>query len=289
MIEDVKLIIDQPLMQAFLQVFIVLFGALMGSFLNVCIYRLPRDRSLVRPRSACPSCERMILWYDNIPLLSFLLLKGKCRRCGAPISLRYPFIESFNAFLYWAAFRIFGLTPDLLVAMALSSTMIVVSFIDLDFQIIPNRITYPGIFLAVVFSFLVPSIHAYSEELTHTQGLVRGLIGAVLGYGLLSGVGLVSTLFYQKEAMGRGDFKLLTLLGALVGWRGVLWTLFLACLLGSLVGITLILSKRKGRKEYIPFGPFLAGAGLFVFFFSERLCWLWQAYFNGSWTEGTPL
>jgi len=229
----------------------------------------------------------MIVWYDNIPLLSFLFLGGACRGCGSPISRRYPFVEGLNAFLYWFSFRLLGPSPEWLVAMALSSTMIVVSFIDLDFQIIPNRITYPGIVLGLILSILWPSIHVHGEELTRIQGFLRSLTGVLGGYGVLFLLGLISFLKYKKEAMGRGDFKLLALLGSLVGWRGVLWIVFLSCLSGSLIGIFLIITKRQGRKEYIPFGPFLAFAGFLVFLFGEQLSWIWQMYFYGTYIEGS--
>ena len=219
-----------------------ILGALIGSFLNVCIYRIPRGESLILPRSHCPHCQAVIRFYDNIPILSFLILRGRCRQCGAGISWRYPLVEAINTagyiFLLWR----FGLGWHLLVYALLFSALVVVTFIDLSHQIVPDRITLPGMVIGILAAATVLP-----------AGLLNALIGILLGGGLFYLVAVLS-----RGGMGGGDIKLIAMIGAFLGWRDVLLTIFIAALAGSIVGLYLMIVLGKGRKYPVPFGPFLA-------------------------------
>ena len=234
---------------------VFLFGAIVGSFLNVCIYRLPREKSIVFPRSFCPSCEKSIKFYDNIPILSYLYLMGKCRHCGARISLRYPVVEFITASLFLLLFRQFGISVELPVNMLFVSLLIVISFIDFDFQIIPDILSLGGI----VAGFLL--------SLVRTDfGILDAIYGIFLGGGILFAIAYGYQLITKREGMGGGDIKLLGMIGAFCGIKGVLFSLMAGSLIGTIVGIPLMLIKGKDTKYAIPFGPFLSlGALLFVF------------------------
>jgi leader peptidase (prepilin peptidase) / N-methyltransferase len=235
-----------------------ILGAIIGSFLNVCIYRIPRGESILRPRSHCPHCEAVIRFYDNIPILSFLILRGRCRQCGAPISWRYPLVEALNAGGYIFLLLKFGPSWHLPVYAFLFSSLIVVTFIDLSHQIVPDRITLPGIVVgAVAAATVLPA------------GLVNALIGIVLGGGLFYLVAILS-----RGGMGGGDIKLIAMIGAFLGWRDVLLTIFIAALTGSIVGVYLMIVLGKDRKYPVPFGPFLAlGAIVSLYWGPEILVW----------------
>ena len=262
------------------------FGACVGSFLNVCIHRMPRDQSIVRPRSRCPHCRRMIVWYDNIPLLSFIVLAAHCRRCGKPIHWRYPLVEALAGALTVAVLSRFGVTPVGLIYTAFALSLVAVSFIDLDFQIIPDEISLGGLALGVIASCLVPSLHGAA---TVAQALGRSLLGAVVGGGVLYATGVLGTLLFRKEAMGGGDIKLLAMAGAILGWKAVVLTFFLAPLLALVPGILVLLLK---RSHVIPYGPFLSVALLVALFAGphiialsgaeETIAMLWSYYRWGS-------
>ncbi|MGD1074595.1 MAG: prepilin peptidase [Thermodesulfovibrionales bacterium] len=244
-------------------IMVVLIGSLIGSFLNVCIYRVPRDLSIVLPSSRCPSCNTAIKPYDNIPLISFLVLGGRCRYCKARISLRYPLVEALNAFFYGAVLWRYGLgwqTPPLL---ALCSALLVITFIDLDFQIIPDAITIPGILIGLIASSLIlPDPFARHSLL----GFREAAIGLISGGGLFYLVAMLS-----RGGMGGGDIKMMAMVGAFMGWKSILLTTFAASLLGSAVGIFLMIFKGKGRKTKIPFGPFLAVGALITLFYGQEI------------------
>src|SRR4030066_1393819 len=255
-----------------LYIFIFVFGALIGSFLNVCIYRMPRNQSIIWPSSRCPSCNNPINYYDNIPIFSYyLLLRGRCRACKEKISARYPLVEALNAFFYLLVFWRFGPGWSSSVYCALCSALIVITFIDLDFQIIPDRITLPGIPLGLLAgSFLLPDPFLRSSLL----GIKKSLLGAFAGFGLFYLVALSGSALFKKEALGGGDIKMMAMVGALTGWKGVLSTTFFGSLIGTIVGIFLILLKGKKKETRIPFGPFLAfGAVITIFFGQEILSW----------------
>jgi len=250
------------------ELFSFIFGLIVGSFLNVCIYRLPRNISIIRPPSSCPVCNTPIKPRDNIPVLSYLLLKGKCRKCGERISIRYPIVELLNGILYWAIINYFGLGWHLPFVFAFVSAMIVITFIDLDFQIIPDVITLPGIVIGLLSaSFLIPDPFSLS-----VVGFKNSIAGMLLGGGLFYLIAILS-----RGGMGGGDIKMMAMVGAFMGWKAVFLTTFIGSLVGSLVGIFLMVFKGKGRKTKIPFGPFLAfGSIITLFFGSEILKWYFQ-------------
>ncbi len=246
-----------------LYVAVGLFGATIGSFLNVCIHRLPRHESIVWPSSHCPACNGLIAPYDNVPILSFLLLRGRCRACRAPISFRYPLVEAANGLGYVWIVQQFGLGWPAVAYAALFSSLLVVTFIDFDHQIIPDRITLPGIPLGILCAATVLP-----------TGLLNSALGVLLGGGLLWFMAWISPFLFGKEGMGGGDIKLLAMVGAFLGWEPVLLTVLVGAFSGSLTGLSLIVLKRRSRDQYLPFGPFLAfGAVVAMFFFSDIKSW----------------
>lgn len=238
-------------------------GALVGSFLNVCIHRLPRHESIIWPSSHCPSCTAPIAFYDNIPILSFLLLKGRCRSCGGRIAFRYPVVETINAAGYGVLLWWFGVTWAAAAYALFFSLLVVVTGIDLTHQIIPDVITLPGTVTGVLLAATVLPV-----------GLVNAVLGVLVGGGVLWFVAWVSPYLFGKEGMGGGDIKLLAMIGAFLGWKPALLTIMIGAMVGSLVGISLILLKILKREQYIPFGPFLAvGAVVALFFHQPLLRW----------------
>ena len=249
-----------------IEIYVFIVGLCVGSFLNVCIYRLPASQSIVRPRSKCPECGTLIAFYDNIPLFSYLWLKGRCRHCRVRIGLRYPTIELLGGLFALATFLKFGLSVDALIYFAFIASMLVVTFIDLDHRIIPDVITLPGIPICFAASFALPSMN-----------FKAALLGILVGGGSLFLVAWVYSLITKKEGMGGGDIKLLAMMGGLVGWQGVAFTIFVSSLVGTLSGFAVMLHSRKGMKLAIPFGPFLAiGAITYIFFGTRMIDW----YFN---------
>jgi len=243
-----------------------LFGSAVGSFLNVCIYRIPRNISIIFPASRCPSCNTPIRPLDNIPVFSYLFLGGKCRGCKAKIAFRYPLVEFLNASLYALVVWRYGPAWDAVVYCIFCSALVVITFIDLDFQIIPDRITLPGLPIALIAgAFLLPDPFMRYSAL----GVRDSVIGFLAGGGLFYLVALVS-----RGGMGGGDIKMMAMVGSLTGWKSVLLTTFLGSLTGSLVGLFLMIFRGKGRKTKIPFGPFLAlGSLLTLFLGQEILSW----------------
>jgi leader peptidase (prepilin peptidase)/N-methyltransferase len=236
------------------------FGLVIGSFLNVVIFRMPRQLSFARGRSACPHCGHLIAWYQNIPLASFLALRGRCAACGGRISPRYPAVELITglAFLGWV-WRL-GFTVEAFGYIYLSSILIAVFFIDWEFQIIPDRLTYPSLAVGLVWSYFAP------------LGIVDSLIGgAVGGVGLLA-VALAGDWLFKKESMGGGDIKLAAVLGSFLGWRLVVLVFFLSAFLGAVVSIVwLLVSREMRQKRLIPFGPFLALAAVIAAIWGPQL------------------
>jgi leader peptidase (prepilin peptidase)/N-methyltransferase len=236
-------------------------GLIVGSFLNVCIYRLPRGESLVSPGSHCPQCRRPIAWFDNIPVLSWLVLQGKCRQCGAPISVQYPVVEIAAAVV---AVMIVMQTPPgpLLVSrLILGGILIVLFFIDLEHHILPNLITLPGIVVGFLFSLIT------------APGPTSSLIGIALGAGVLYAIATGYFAIRKEEGMGMGDVKMLAMIGAFLGWQLALFTLFAASLLGVLFGVPMTLIRRDRYYE-IPLGTFLAlGALAAAFAGNEVIAW----------------
>lgn len=243
-----------------LAIFAFIFGALVGSFLNVCIFRLPKKESVVFPPSHCTRCDYVIRWYDNIPILSYLVLRGKCRQCGAPISLKYPLVEFVNGALTLALFARFGLGLAFAVLFVLCSALVVLTFIDLEHQILPDSITLPGIVVGFAVSFFIPGF-----------GWLNSALGILVGGGSLLVVAYGYQLIAKKDGMGGGDIKLLAMLGAFFGWQGVLFIIFAASLIGSLIGVSVMLAQKKDATLAIPFGPFLASAAIIYIFFGRQL------------------
>ena len=249
-----------------IEIFIFIFGLCIGSFLNVCIYRLPASKSIVHPRSMCSNCGTAIASYDNIPILSYLWLKGRCRHCRAKISLRYPTVELLGGLIALGTYLKFGLTIEALIYYIFFASLMVVTFIDLDHRIIPDVITLPGIPICFAAGFALPAI-TYKEA----------LLGILIGGGSLFLVAWTYSLVTKKEGMGGGDIKLLAMMGAIVGWKGVLFTIFVASLVGTLSGLAVMLQSRNGLKLAVPFGPFLSiGSITYIFFGAPLITW----YFN---------
>ena len=243
-----------------LAAFAAVLGAIVGSFLNVCIHRLPRYESIVHPRSRCPKCGHMLRWYENVPIVSWILLRAKCAGCGAPIAAMYPLVEALTALVYAAAVFAFGLTPLLAVRLLFASAMIVLAVTDLRERILPNAITYPGIVVGLLVSLLLPP----------PPGIVSALIGVVVGGGLPWLIAAVYSRVRGIEGLGMGDVKMLAMIGAFLGWPLALFTLFAASILGLAIGGPISLIKRD-RLYPIPLGTFLAIGGLVAAFVGDDI------------------
>jgi leader peptidase (prepilin peptidase)/N-methyltransferase len=262
-----------------------MFGACWGSFLNVCIFRIPAELSVVKPRSRCPKCGYNIKWFDNIPILSWLMLGAKCRGCKAPISARYPSIELLTAVLFtWVwlkhpAFVEGGLDFSFAAYWVLVFGLVLGSFVDIDEMWLPDRCTIGGMILGPIFSFLIPSMHGTEG---HVAGLVQSLIGLAFGFGLLWSVAFFGKLILKKDAMGFGDVKLMGALGAFLGFESIIFIVFVSSLLGSVIGVSLIAIGQKEWQSRIPFGPYIALAAIIWILGGSG--W-WDAYTN--WLTGT--
>jgi leader peptidase (prepilin peptidase)/N-methyltransferase len=245
---------------------VLLFGAVIGSFLNVCIYRLPRAESIAWPASRCPSCRQTIAFYDNIPIASYLALQGRCRSCRAPVSLQYPFVEASNALGYVMVWWIFGFTAAACVYAALLSALIVVTGTDLSHRMIPDAVTLPGILIGLLCATLILPV-----------GIVNSLLGILAGGGSLWFLAWVSPYIFGKEGMGGGDIKLMAMVGAFIGWQPALLAIMIGSLLGSIVGGGLMAAGTIRREQYIPFGPFLAVGSIVALLFHQPLIeWYWS-------------
>ncbi len=252
--------------------FALLFGAIIGSFLNVVILRLPTDNgSIIFPASHCPRCQNTLSWYENIPILSFILLRGRCRHCQERISLQYPVVELCMALLSAAIVQRFGLTVTAAGYFLFCAALLVIIWIDLKHQIIPDVISLPGILLGIIFSFVSPALTWQSS-----------LIGLLLGGGVLYAIALIYYLWRKQEGMGGGDIKLLAMIGAFLGWQALPFVIFASSLSGSCIGILAMIKQGKGAKTRIPFGPFLSLAALVYLFFSDQVHLLYQFYLHGS-------
>jgi len=251
------------------EVLIIVAGLVVGSFLNVCIVRLPLDESVVLPPSHCPACEAPIRWYDNIPLLSYLLLRGRCRACKQPISARYPLVEAATALLFWAIYQQ-SFEPRLaLLHAVIVGSLLVITFIDIDYRIIPDVITIPSILVAPAAAFVIGHI-----------GVVDSLIGIVVGGGILWSIATAYLLLRKQEGMGFGDVKLLAMVGGFFGWQGALFTLLVGSITGSFVGLAVMIARKGKLDMEIPFGPFLAAGAILYLFAGPRVI---------SWYLGLPL
>jgi len=250
-----------------LTIFAALFGLVIGSFLNVCIYRIPLMKSIIRPPSSCPSCGQRIKFYDNIPLISYLLLWGKCRRCGHPIPIHYPIVEAIMGLLSTALFVRLGPSPQYVMLLLFSASLVTISFIDLHHKIIPDLISLPGILIGLGFSFFPAGRVPWSDS----------LIGIIGGGGFLYLLAITFEWLTGKEGMGGGDVKLLAMIGAWMGWRDLPFIILISSLSGILIGGISLLATRQGIRARIPFGPFLAlGALVYLFFGHELVSWVYR-------------
>jgi len=248
----------EPMMDVYGTVCVTVLGAVVGSFLNVCIYRIPAGISIVRPSSHCPLCQTPIRFYDNVPVLSFLMLGGRCRHCRAVISLRYPVIELLTALASLLLFLRYGVSWLYLCTFLFTAALIVVTFIDLDHQIIPDVITLPGIplfALASIFLLKLPPLDS--------------LLGILIGGGSLYLVGLGYELLKKREGMGGGDIKLFAMIGGFLGWKSLIFVLLVSSFLGAIIGIAVIVYRRGDMRYAIPFGPFLSIAAVSYLFWGE--------------------
>ncbi len=253
---------------AVMSLFSFLFGLVFGSFLNVCIYRIPIKKSIVFPASSCPNCGRKISFYDNIPLLSYLFLLGRCRFCHEHISLRYPLVEVMSGLLSMVLFIRYGLSYQYFMFYLFVASLVVISFIDLQHQIIPDILSIPGILVGIALSFLPGQVH-----------WIDSVIGALGGGGVLYLVAVVFKKATGRDGMGGGDIKLLAMLGAWMGWRALPFIVLLSSFSGILIGGGALLMAGKGYRVRIPFGPFLSLGALITFFFGPQLVrWYWQFF-----------
>ena len=249
-----------PTESLLLLILVGVVGLVVGSYLNVLIHRIPRGKSTVLPRSRCPYCQGAIRARDNLPVVSYLLLGGRCRHCRAPISWRYPLVEGLTAVLFVASFWRFGIDPTLPHALVFSCSMVLLAAIDVEHFILPDRLTLPGILAGLAFQLWYPM-----------PGFLAGVLGTLVGAGLLI---LVINYWYWwrgEEGMGIGDVNMLAMIGAFLGWQGVLTTLVLATTSGALVGIIMLLAGRIGIRSRLPFGFFLACGALLSLFFGDLI------------------
>jgi leader peptidase (prepilin peptidase)/N-methyltransferase len=264
--------------------FIAIFGLIIGSFLNVCIYRIPRKGSVAKPkRSFCPHCNHTLSAYDNIPVISYMILRGKCRYCKGRISPRYFTVELLTAFFFilmlYRSMRLYQDVPYIILELMTTCTfvglLIAITFIDLEFFIIPNKLSYTGLIAGLLFAIIVTIIHK------DYHFLISRLIGAVVGASIILLIAVAGSAIFKKEAMGMGDVKLMAMIGLYLGWwPHIIITLVGASLFGSIIGVVLIIANRKKMDSRIPFGPFLAFAAVVSMLYGEQL-WNWYRTLMG--------
>lgn len=243
---------------------IFMFGACLGSFYNVCIYRIPKKKSIVTPGSCCPFCHKKIPFYLNIPVFSYFILLGKCKYCKHPFSPRYPIVEALTGVILLSLYIKFGYSPTAIFWFVFISILIIISFIDIDHQIIPDIFSLPGIFIFATAFLFVPEMR-----------FIDSIFGILIGGGSLYSIALLYYLIKKTEGMGGGDIKLLAMIGAAIGWKGVIFTIFVGSLAGTIAGIIIMISSKViDTKLKIPFGPYLSfGAVIYVFFGQVLIEW----------------
>ncbi len=252
-----------------MKIFFFIFGIVIGSFLNVCIHRIPLKKSIIYPSSSCPECGEKIRFFDNIPLISYIVLRGRCRYCSKPIPIRYPLVELMMGLLSVALFLRYGVGHQYFLFLIFSASLLVISFIDLQHRIIPDVISIPGVLLGLAISFIPGDITWYDS-----------LIGIVGGGGILYLVAVVFERLTGKEGMGGGDIKLLAMIGAWMGWRPLPFIILISSLTGAIVGGGSLLISRQGIRTKIPYGPFLSlGALFYLFFGREFISWYFRLIF----------
>ncbi len=237
-------------------------GGLWGSFANVCIYRLPKDEGVVSGRSYCPKCKTQISWYDNIPIVSYLFIQGKCRKCKKQISIQYLLVELLSVLSFVAAYFFYGITVTTLLFMILALAFIIIFFIDLKHYIIPNSLTFPLMFIGFLKSF-DPNLNELFPN------YINSLIGGVIGYGIIWAIIFIYKVLRNKEGMGLGDAKLLSAIGFWFGWIAIPFILFLSSVIALLSVIPSLLKNSKTMSSQIPFGPYII-VGTLVYLFFEN-------------------
>lgn len=242
-------------------IIVFVFGLCFGSFANVCIYRMPRDISIIKPDSHCPKCKKFIAWYDNIPIFSYIFLGAKCRDCGQKISFIYPFIETLCGLLFLSMYLLFGFDLVLIPFCLLAFSLMVITAIDFEFQIIPDEFSF--MLMATGFAM---SWFNYTLGDTVSQRMLNSLLGFLAGGGSLYLVAVIGKIIFKKDAMGGGDIKIMAGVGTFLGWDRVLFAIAIACFLGSIVGILLIVFRKIAKREAIAFGPYLAVASYLTLF-----------------------
>ncbi len=252
--------------------FIFIFGSIIGSFLNVVILRLPGEKlSIVYPPSHCPKCESELRWYENIPIISYISLRGKCGHCKNSISLQYPVVELLMALLAIAVVATFGISITAAGYMLFCASLLAITWIDIHHQIIPDKISLPGIFIGFFFSFVNINVTWQNS-----------LLGLLIGGGVLYAIALLYMILRKQEGMGGGDIKLLAMIGAFLGWQSLLFVIFFSSVTGTVVGLGAMVKQRKGGATRIPFGPFLALAALIYLFFQTQIIHLFILYSQGG-------
>lgn len=254
----------------FLYTTVFFFGACWGSFFNVCIYRIPNDLSVVRPPSACPKCNQYIKFYDNIPLISYLILRGKCRNCKTKISVRYFLVELLTACIFVGEMHYFigESYTKMASAIIFTSLLLIASFIDLEHFIIPDEISLGGTVAGLILAAAFPSL---MNQTSHLKGFLYSLGAALACGGFLLLIAIIAEYILKKEAMGMGDVKLLFMIGAFLGIKNGLLSILLASFVGSVIGVALIMKKDAAWQSKIPFGPYLAIGALISLFFGEKM------------------
>lgn len=259
--------------ETFLTLTAALFGAIIGSFLNVVILRLPqKDTSIVFPASHCPKCLNSLSWYENIPVLSYIALRGKCSHCNISISLQYPAVELLTSLLAAAVYCRFNFSIQAGAYFLFAAALLVIIFIDIHHQIIPDIISLPGIVLGFLFSLI-------NSNLTWQSSL----IGLLLGGGVLYAIAFLYYLLRKQDGMGGGDIKLLAMIGAWLGWQSLPFVILVSSATGSIIGLIAMRWQKKGGNTRIPFGPFLACGALIYVFYSENILHFYHLYITGQW------
>lgn len=262
-------------------IFMFIFGSIVGSFLNVCIVRMPHERSVVAPRSHCVHCQKMIPWYDNIPFVSYLALRGKCRFCGGKISARYFIVELITALVFLVFYRHFGLTVLLWPYLVMMSGFIVATFVDFEHRIIPDEVSIGGMIAGLVFSLFIPQMHdvvpnGRSFVMVHLNSFGLSVLGVLAGGGSIYVMGVLGDFLFKKESMGGGDVKLMAMVGAFMGWKMAILAFFIAPFFGAVYGI---IEKIRTKDTAIAYGPFLVlGAIICLFWGDAILAWIMRGY-----------
>ncbi len=271
--------LEVPFWTLYFQVVVFYLGACWGSYLNVCIYRIPLDMSTVAPRSHCPHCKQLIPGYRNLPIFTWLIQRGRGHCCGKPISPRYLLVEILIGVLFLLVWNQYGLDARTPVYWLLVFGLMLGTFVDFEHMIIPDRVTWGGIVAGLALSPLVPALHGAE---TAAEALRASATGAVVGFGLLWAVSAIGKLIFRKDAMGFGDVKLMGAIGAFLGWEAVLFTVMVSSLLGSIVGLSFIALRHKEWQSRIPYGPYLAFAAVIWFLWGHAWWASYIAYVTGA-------